>query len=126
MKNTAYAKYYEKNRAVLTEKMREREANRRAERKKEYESNPAAQTEDRALYRKKYATNRANKVKAMLETLRPHPLAETLLSTEAYRTLTPRAVSKLLLGGSFNAESGRLHPATQIDQTPPKEGPAQV
>ena len=100
MPSDAYKRYYEKNREILTAKMRERDAKRRAERAKFIEEHPEEIELEREKMRGKYHNWTANKCKKQMDTWIADPNVKEevkaffrlLLVDDKFKALKPKAL----------------------------------
>lgn len=100
MPSDAQRRYYEKNREALTAKMRERDAERRAERAKYLEEHPEEIDLEREKMRGKYHNWTANKCKRQMEMWIADPEVKEeakaffrlLLADDKYKGLKPKAL----------------------------------
>jgi hypothetical protein len=100
MPSEAQKRYYEKNRDVLTIKMRERDAERRADRAKYLEEHPEEIDFEREKMRGKYHNWTGNKCKRQMEIWIADPEVQDevkaffrlLIADDKYKSLKPKAL----------------------------------
>jgi hypothetical protein len=104
MPSDAQKRYYEKNRETLTAKMRERDAERRAEKAKYLEEHPDEVGLEREKMRGKYHNWTANKCKRQMELWIADPEVKEeakaffrlLLADDKYKSLKPKALLQMV------------------------------
>jgi hypothetical protein len=104
MPSDAQKRYYEKNRDVLTAKMRERDTQRRADRAKYLEEHPEEIDLEREKMRGKYHNWTANKCKRQMEVWIDDPeikdeikaFFRLLISDDKYKTMKPKALMSIV------------------------------
>jgi hypothetical protein len=100
MPTDAYRRYYEKNRDALTAKMRERDAQRRADRAQHLLEHPEEVDLEREKMRGKYHNWTANKCKRQMEVWIADPEVKEeakaffrlLIADDKYKTMKPKAL----------------------------------
>jgi hypothetical protein len=103
MSSDAQKRYYEKNREALTIKMRERDAQRRADRTQYLLEHPEEVDLEREKMRGKYHNWKANKCKLQMEVWIADPdvreeakaFFRLLLSEDKYKTMKPKALLQM-------------------------------
>jgi hypothetical protein len=104
MKPGAYSRYYEKNRDVLLERMRQRDAERRATKRELLDSNPDLLEEEREKMRQKYYRRVSTQVKKQIdEWLLDKTITDTFktflrdccIKDDKYKTLTLKTLRQL-------------------------------
>jgi len=100
MPNDARRRYYEKNREALMAKMRERDAERRAERAQYLAEHPEEVELEREKMRGKYHNGLANKCRRQMEAWIADPdvkeeakaFFRLLIADDKYKTMKPKAL----------------------------------
>jgi hypothetical protein len=104
MKPGAYSRYYEKNRDVLLERMRERDAHRREAKRELLATNPELVDGEREKMRQKYYRRVASQVKKQIDEWLADKatteafktfLRECCLKDDKYKNLTLKTVRQL-------------------------------
>ena len=100
MPNDAQRRYYEKNREAIMSRMRERDAERRAERAQYLAEHPEEVELEREKMRGKYHNGLANKCRRQMEAWIANPdvkeeakaFFRLLLADDKYKTMKPKAL----------------------------------